>query len=110
MQRCLVIFLFMLYGFSSRGQSITNNIEAPNARFVGGYEMEGTVIQFSLQKEALVLIVPGAPVQNLENVGKNEFKSTVFKDQHFVFVEHSGKVTEVISEQSGETFRGKKIT
>lgn len=112
MQRSLVIVLIMLYGFSLKGQSHSGkrNEANPNARFVGVYELEGSVIQFALQKRALVLIVPGAPIQNLKNSGKNKFKSSDFKDQHFVFVENSGKVTEVICEQSRRTFRAKKIS
>src|SRR5438105_2417165 len=101
MQRSLLVIFIMLYGLSLKAQSNSGkkNETNPNARFVGKYEMDGRAIQFALLNEALVLIVPGAPIQGLKYMRKNKFKSNVFKDQHFVFVENSGKVTEVISEE-----------
>lgn len=80
------------------------------ARFIGKYETEGTVIQFALQKETLVLIAPGAPLQELKLVGANTFESIVFKDQRFVFSESDGKVIEVLSEDQRGAFKAKKIS
>lgn len=79
-------------------------------RFVGKYEMDGGVIQFALEKGRLILIVPGAPVQLLKFEGKNRFRSTVFEDQYFVFVEAGGKITDVKSEDKRGTVKGKKIS
>jgi hypothetical protein len=80
------------------------------ARFVGKYELDGSVIQFALGKKSLILIVPGSPVQQLRLIGKNKFRSTVFKDQYFVFEESNGKVTAVTSEGYQGTSKGKKIS
>lgn len=111
MQRNLMIVCIMLCGLSLQAQSsLVNKSETnPNAHFVGKYAMDGSEIQFALLKESLVLIVPGAPVQGLKKVGKNKFKSRVFRDQHFVFVENGGKVTEVISEDPRGISKGEKI-
>jgi hypothetical protein len=110
MQRSLLIIVIVLYGLSIKAQSNSGkkNEINPNARFVGKYEIEGSAIQFAFHKGKLVLIVPGAPIQELESVGDNRFKSTVFKDQQFVFAENSG-VTEVIIEEPRGNLKGKKI-
>lgn len=112
MQRsCLIIFI-LLYGLSLKAQLNSNAEERknPNSRYVGKYELEGTIIQFGLKGKGLVLIVPGTPIQKLTSAGKNRFISTVFKDQTFVFVEDKAKIIGVISQESRGTFKGKKIT
>ncbi len=82
----------------------------PHSRFVGKYQMEAAVIQFAIQNDVLVLVVPGAPIQKLKSIGKNRFKSTVFIDQIFAFEEESGKVTGVVSADGSRTVRGEKIS
>lgn len=79
-------------------------------RFTGKYETEGTVIQFALLNEMLVLIVPGAPVQELKYTGENEFKSVVFKGQYFIFTETNGSITGVTTKDQHGTHTGKKIS
>ena len=78
------------------------------ARFAGTYDMGGNLIQFAVEKDKLVLIVPGAPLQEMENVSDNRFRSLVFKDQSFHFGEESGKITEVVTEGNNIS-KGKKI-
>lgn len=81
------------------------------SRFAGKYEMNGTVIQFALLHETLVLIVPGAPLQPLKPTAENEFESATFSDQQFTFTETSGKVIAVVSkDHRGTVTTGKKIS
>lgn len=83
--------------------------DLPNlARLAGRYDVGGLTIQFAQENGKLTLIVPGAPIQHLEYVGNNRFKSSVFKDQYFRFVEEGKEITEVITEGNG-TSSGKKI-
>lgn len=117
MQKTLHLSMFIiLYALSLKAQTdsdakaVDKKHVNQHGRFVGKYEMEGTVIQFVLQNEMLVLIVPGAPLQVLKSTAENEFESTVFKDQHFIFTENSGKVTAVISKAHRGTFTGKKVS
>ena len=108
MQRGLLISLFTLYVLSLKAQP--NSAEAqiktqdpnPHARYVGKYEMDGNVIQFALQNGRLVLVAPGAPIQELEYRAKNKFQSKVFKDQLFVFSEANGQVVEVSTGDQGK--------
>jgi hypothetical protein len=80
------------------------------ARFVGEYDLEGTVIQFALQNDVLFLIVPGAPIQELKAIAANEFKSAIFKDQRFIFTESNGKIIAVTSKDQRGVHEGKKIS
>jgi len=115
MQRALLIPLITFYVLSvtaqpspaqSKGKTQDPN---PHARYVGKYEMNGNVIQFALQNDRLVLVVPGAPIQELEYRGKNKFQSQTFKDQPFVFAEDDGQVVEVSTGEQEGAFKGKKI-
>lgn len=117
MQRTLHLSAFIIFcalSLKALPDSVGKASEKKNAnqygRFVGKYEIEATVIQFALRNEMLVLIVPGAPLQPLKYTSKNEFESTVFRDQHFTFTENSGKVTGVVSRSQRGIFMGKKIS
>jgi len=101
----LIIALIFCSSFS-QAQSRARN---QNARFVGKYQLGGTVIQFALINQGLVLIVPGAPVQELKAVGKNKFQSQVFSDQVFTFL-GNGKIDSVISRSTRETLRGVRVS
>lgn len=83
--------------------------DGSKARFVGKYQLEGVVIQFALMEKDLVLIVPGAPVQELKPVGKNKFRSKAFKDQLFTFT-GKDEITGVISKNTQGTSTGTKIS
>src|SRR5688572_3777400 len=116
MQRSLLIPLITFYVLSlqahpSPAQAKRKSQDPnPHARYVGKYEMNGNVIQFALQNDRLVLVIPGAPIQELEYRGKNKFQSKVFTDQHFLFEESNGEVVEVNTGEQTGAFRGKKIT
>jgi hypothetical protein len=115
MQRGSLIPLITLYILSlathlSSAQAERKKQESNSlARYVGKYEMDGNIIQFALQNGSLVLVVPGAPIQELEYVGKNKFQSRVFADQYFVFEENNGAVVAVNTGEKG-AFKGKKVS
>lgn len=115
MQRGLLILLITFFVLALKAQPSSTQAERksqdPNsyARYVGKYEMNGNAIQFALQNGRLVLVVPGAPIQELKYLGKNKFQSTVFTDQHFVFKENKGDVVEVTTGEQQGAFNGKKI-
>jgi hypothetical protein len=77
---------------------------------VGKYEANGMVVQVLMVNEKLSLVVPGAPVQELIPAGTNKYKSSTFGDEVFEFVEKDGKVAEMVSRRSGQSFPLKKIS
>jgi len=113
MKRCLLVLLISIYAPSVNGQSNSRQPEnkklsTPYSWYVGKYEMNGNIIQFAVQNGSLVLIAPGAPIQELEYLGGNKFQSKVFKDAHFVFTETNSEVTEVTTGEQEGAFKGKK--
>jgi hypothetical protein len=116
MQRTLFCMFIVVYALSLKAQTGSDakvSKQKPGDqlnRFVGKYEIEGAVIQIALQNEKLVLIVPGAPIQQLKSKAKNEFESTAFKDQRFIFEENNGKIIGVISKDHRGTVTGKKVS
>ena len=115
MQRALLIPLITFYVLFLNAQRSPAQAQRktqdpnPHARYVGKYEMDGNVIQFTLQNGRLVLVVPGAPIQELEYRGNNKFQSKVFKDGLFVFLEDNGQVVEVNTGAQQGAFKGKKF-
>src|SRR5687767_3892448 len=101
LKRIGITLFVILYGLTLNAQSNSDGDKSrkketnPNSQFVGKYEMEQVVIHFTLHKGTLVLIVPGAPLQELKSMGKNKFISAVNKDMNVVFVEDDGRVTGV---------------
>jgi hypothetical protein len=67
------------------------------AKYLGKYQTGGMVVQVASYKDSLVLVVPGAPLQQLIWVRQNEFRSGSFDEASFIFVEEGGKVTRMIS-------------
>ncbi len=78
--------------------------------YVGKYESNGTIVQIALIKKALVLIVPGAPVQSLKSIGANKFKTDAFSDEIFLFIEKNGKIETMVSQRPGVLLELKKIS
>ena len=78
--------------------------------YVGKYESNGTIVQVALVKKALVLIVPGAPVQLLKPIGANQFKTDAFSDEIFLFIEKNGKIETMVSQRPGMSLELKKIS
>jgi hypothetical protein len=106
MVRASLIIAITFYTLSLHAQAGTGG---PNARFVGKYDLGKTTIQFAQINQNLVLIVPGAPVQELKPLGKNKFQSQAFKDQLFTFTGEK-EINSVISQNTLETLTGKKIS
>jgi hypothetical protein len=80
------------------------------SKFAGKYEVNNVVIQVAVVGEKLAMYVPGAPVQELKNVGLNKYKSTSFDDEVFSFVEQNGKVVEMVSDRNKQSTTLKKIS
>lgn len=80
-----------------------------NIKYTGKYEANGMVVQIAIKNKSLVLVVPGAPLQELVPAGAGKFKSPTFSDELFLFVENNGKVTEMVSQRSGQSLSFKKI-
>lgn len=109
--KIFVVLLFMFCGTVKAQSSIPekkNDGTHGYTRLVGKYDLGGRMIQFALYRNGLVLIVPGAPLQALENVGGNKFRSTVFKDLNILFVENGNVIEVQIKEKRGPSY-GKKI-
>jgi hypothetical protein len=63
-----------------------------------------------LINKSLVLIVPGAPVQELVSAGADKFKTKAFSDELFLFTGKNGKIDEMTSQRSGQSFSFKKTS
>lgn len=83
---------------------------ADNSKYFGKYSAKGLVVQIAQNNGSLVLIVPGAPFQELIPLEKNKFKTIAFGDEFFVFIEKNGQVEELVTERSGRTTKLKKIS
>jgi hypothetical protein len=73
-----ILFLIVLCSLSVEAQRSAKQYKGvPDLkRLVGRYETQGGVIQFALEDNRLVLVVPGAPIQHLANIDRNSFEST----------------------------------
>jgi hypothetical protein len=79
------------------------------SKYTGKYEANGMVVQVAVINNSLSLIVPGAPIQHLQESGENKFKTNSFSDEFFVFVEKNGKIEEMVSQRPGQSLSLKKI-
>lgn len=95
---------------SSSRKAGDNKKNHRHSRFVGKYEIGGTIVQFAFYEKSLVLVAPGAPVQKLKPIGPNKFRSAVFEDQSFTFEERDATIAGVTSEDARGTVVGKKIS
>ena len=95
--------------FTATAQHNINGVA--NARkYIGKYETNGMVVQVALLKKSLMLIVPGAPVQQMVSEGGNKFKTDAFSDEVFLFAEKDGKITNMVSQRQGQSLEFKKIS
>ena len=87
--------------------------QAPIAysKLTGKYEFEGGgfVIQFTTKKGKLFLITPGAPLQEMKRINKNEYQSKMIKDGVFHFIEENDTVN-LISKNAQGSMQAKKIS
>lgn len=68
------------------------------------------VVQVSANNGVLLLVVPGAPLQELIHVQGHKFKSNAFSEATFSFVEKSGKIIAMVSEGPGELIKLTKFS
>lgn len=79
-------------------------------KYIGTYETNGFEIQVALHQGGLVLVVPGAPLQELIWLHDNKFRSDSFEDALFVFLEQNGIVNGLVSESAGNSTELRKIS
>src|SRR5688572_27071536 len=106
MRKLLVIALSMSFLTCTDRQPTAVDL----SKFAGKYEVNNNVIQVAVVGEKLAMYVPGAPVQELKNVGLNKYKSTSFDDEVFSFVRQNGKVVEMVSDRKKQSTTLKKIS
>lgn len=78
--------------------------------YIGEYEIAGATIKVWLQKETLMLTVPGQPDYELMAVGAHEFVFKTLKGYSAIFEsdQKNGKVTELVLNQPNGIFRAAK--
>jgi len=107
--RLFLIIPLCLSLFISNAQNNTG--EVPNAgKYIGKYEVNGMVVQVALLKQSLVLIVPGAPIQQMVAEEGDRFRTNAFSDEVFLFPEKDGKVINMISQRQGQSLGFNKIS
>jgi hypothetical protein len=101
-----LLSLFFLPPFPTFSQPVI-----PHAKLEGKYEFAGggLVIQFTTKKEKLFLITPGAPLQEMKRINRNEYQSKMIKDGVFHFIEENDTVN-LISKNSQGSMQAKKIS
>lgn len=108
------LFLILLLGFIihviQAQTRVGNATEGKLSKYIGKYETNGMVVQVTINNGSLVLVVPGAPLQELIPVAANRFKSDSYDDSFFRFDEREGKVEQMISESPGGSLELKKIS
>jgi hypothetical protein len=108
MTRKLMIFSLVLATVCTHAQKVLSDNKSL-IRFAGKYQFDGMVLQFGVQNNELVLVVPGAPLQRLKSLGGGRFRSRDFGDLEFDFLERNGLVSGVVSRENRGTFNGKKV-
>ncbi len=108
--RLLLILLPWLSMLSVQAQTKPQIASLTFSKYTGKYETNGMVVQVVLNKGSLVLVVPGAPLQEMIPVKTNKFKSNAFDDAFFLFVEQEGKITKMISQGAGSSVELKRIS
>jgi hypothetical protein len=107
------LLLILLLSFSIHfllAQHRKKNIGNTFSRYVGKYETNGFVVQVVLNNHALLLVVPGAPLQSMIPVTTNKFKSEVFNDSFFLFIEKEGKIVQMVNQNPGASITLTKVS
>lgn len=109
--RLFLILLPWLSMLSVQAQTgLPQNTNPAFSKYVGKYGKEGLVVQVALNNGALVLVVPGAPLQEMIRLEPNKFKTNTSDDEVFSFSEEKGKITKMISQGSGGSLILEKIS
>ncbi len=81
------------------------------SRYVGKYQTVNLIVQIAISDKSLVLLVPGAPLQELIPFETNKFRSDALSDEIFHFIEKNGKIQNLTSiRASGESLQLTKIS
>jgi hypothetical protein len=80
------------------------------SKYTGKYEANGMTVQVALMDQKLILIVPGAPLQELQSAGANKYTTGFFSDEVFRFVVQNENVVEMVSERGGQSLVMKKTS
>jgi hypothetical protein len=105
-----VILLPWLVVFAAHAQTGADKKRSEFSKYVGKYETNGLVVQVTFHEEALVLVVPGAPLQKLLRLVDHKFKSDSYEDALFVFGEKDGKINLLKSENQGNVIELQKVS
>lgn len=105
-----VILLPWLVAFAAHAQTGADKERSVFSRYVGKYETNGFVVQVTVHEEALVLVVPGAPLQRLIRLEGHKFKSDSYEDALFVFGEKDGRIDRLESQNPGNDIELQKVS
>ncbi len=106
----LFAILQLLIAFAGYSQPATNTSNPSLSHYVGKYETAGLAIQVMIHQGRLVLVVPGAPLQDLIWLEGNKFRSNTFDDAVFIFSEQDGKVTGLVSQGGGNSVELQRVS
>lgn len=110
MRHSLLLLLWLAI-LAAQAQTVSRKTASSRfSKYVGKYETNGFIIQVALINEVLVLVVPGAPLQDMIPVDTNRFKSASFDDSYFLFVAEGEKITRMISLSPGSSAELQKIS
>lgn len=110
MKQFLVLMLWLSILSSQAQTRIEKAANRTFSKYVGKYETNGLVVQVTFHNGSLVLVVPGAPLQEMLPLEKNKFKSNAYKDAFFLFVENKGRVIKMISQAPRNSIELEKIS
>ncbi|PWV55715.1 hypothetical protein [Chitinophaga sp. S165] len=107
--RLFVVLLLCCSVFTTQAQNDTLS-SGELKKYIGKYDVNGMVVQLVSLKQSLMLVVPGAPMQEMIPDGVNKFKTSSFEDERFLFVEKDGKTTAMISQRGEQSLEFRKIS
>ena len=102
--------LLLLIVLAANSQTVRNKSYSSLSRYVGKYETNRLVIQVTIHQGRLVLVVPGAPLQDLVWLEGDKFRSDAFDDAVFIFSEQDGRITGLISQGGGNSVELQKVS
>ena len=109
MKRLLILWPWLLV-FAAYAQTGADKNRSAFSKYVGKYETNGLVVQVTVHEDALVLVVPGAPLQKMIWLGDYKFKSDSYEDALFVFGEKDGRINRLESQNPGYSIELEKVS
>jgi hypothetical protein len=108
--KCSFLFFHLLALFTLPLSPAFSQAAIPYAKLTGKYAFEGgMIIQFTTKKEKLFLITPGAPLQEMKRINRNEYQSKTIKDGLFGFIEKNDTVN-LIHRSAQGSMQARKIS